>query len=71
MCELPPKALSQIICDHCGKKATRKRIAGRESKKKVKEGGKTRPSRDSGGTGGDWSGGAGLVELVKSGWWSW
>ena len=38
MCELPgsssSRALSEIICDHCGKKGHKKETAGRESEKK-------------------------------------
>ena len=55
MCELPgsssSRALSEIICDHCGKKGHKKENCWqrkREERESAKEGGKTRPSRDGG-----------------------
>ena len=55
MCELPGsssnRALSEIICDRCGKKGHRKENCWqrkREERETAKEGGKTRPSRDGG-----------------------
>ena len=55
MCELPgsssSRALSEIICDHCGKKGHKKENCWqrkREERENAKEGGKTRPSRDGG-----------------------
>ena len=55
MCELPgsssSRALSEIICDHCGKKSHKKENCWqrkREERENAKEGGKTRPSRDGG-----------------------
>ena len=55
MCELPgsssSRALSEIICDHCGKKGHKKENCWqrkREERENDKEGGKTRPSRDAG-----------------------
>ena len=53
MCELPGsssnRALSEIICDHCGKKAHKKENCWqrkREEREAAKEAGKTRPPRD-------------------------
>ena len=55
MCELPGsssnRALSEIICDRCGKKGHKKENCWqrkREERETAKEGGKTRPSRDGG-----------------------
>ena len=55
MCELPgsssSQALSEIICDHCGKKGHKKENCWRrkrEERENAKEGGKARPSRDGG-----------------------
>ena len=55
VCELPgsssSRALSEIICDHCGKKGHKKENCWqrkREERENAKEGGKTRPSRDGG-----------------------
>ena len=55
MCERPgsssSRALSEIICDHCGKKGHKKENCWqrkREERENAKEGGKTRPSRDGG-----------------------
>ena len=55
MCELPGsssnRALSEIICDHCGKKGHKKENCWqrkREERENAKEGGRTRPSRDGG-----------------------
>ena len=55
MCELPgsssSRALSEIICDHCGEKGHKKENCWqrkREERENAKEGRKTRPSRDGG-----------------------